>query len=365
MKKIHLLSLVLSLLMNSAVNAQSLEEGKHFINYERFKSAREVLQKIVIADPQNEEAAYWLGQAILRNDESGPNDWEEAKKLYQSKLGNKENTLIMVGIGHIELLEGKVADARNHFEAAISLTQGKSIAVLNAIGFANGNPDSKTGDVQYAIDKLNQATQLKKFNDPDVWVNLGDAHRKQGDGGNALLAYQSALTLNSKYARANYRIGRMYQSQGRGQESVFMEYYNKAIESDPNFAPVYSTLFSYHYQTNVNLAADYFEKWLAHSDEDVKSCYYRASLKYAQGLFQEAVAKADECIAGNKENAYSKLYGIKALAYNKLNDSVHTIETPLPLNYIKTYCSSKKAPITLTFTTLPTITIVAKCWIPV
>jgi hypothetical protein len=63
----------------------------------------------------------------------------------------------MAGIGHVELLEGKIQDARNHFEAAISLSQGKNIAVLNAIGFANGNPDSKNGDAKYAIDKLKQA----------------------------------------------------------------------------------------------------------------------------------------------------------------------------------------------------------------
>ena len=55
----------------------------------------------------------------------------------------------MAGIGHIELIEGKKQDARNHFEAAVSLSQGKNIAVLNAIGFANGNPDQKNGDAAY------------------------------------------------------------------------------------------------------------------------------------------------------------------------------------------------------------------------
>ncbi len=327
MKKTTLLSLSILLIGMNSSFAQTLEDAKRFIYYERFKSAKTILQKLVASEPQNEEAIYWLGQSIIRPDESGAKEWTEAKNLYQSKLSNKENTLIMTGIGHIELLEGKTADARNHFEAAISMSQAKSISVLNAIGFANGNPDAKNGDPQYAVDKLKQATQIKKFNDPDVWVNMGDAYRKLGDGGNALLSYQSALTLNAKYARASYRIGRMYQSQGRGQEAIFMEHYNNAMNADPNYAPVYATLFNYNYQTNVNLAAEYFEKWLTHSDEDIKSCYYRASLKYAQGLFQDAIGKANECIAGSKENPYSKLYGILALAYNKINDSVHTVES--------------------------------------
>ena len=202
---------------------------------------KEMLQKMILSDAENEEAVYWLGQSMIRPDESGPKEWNEAKLFYQAKLQSlKKNNLIMVGVGHIELLEGKLADARNHFEAAISMSQGKSLPVLNAIGFANGNPDSKNGDVQYAIDKLKQATQVKKFNDPDVWVNLGDAFRKTGDGGSALQAYQSAITLNANYARAYYRIGRMYQSQGKGQESIFMEQFNEAIKVDDKYAPVYA-----------------------------------------------------------------------------------------------------------------------------
>ena len=221
------------------------------------------------------------------------------------------------------MIEGKKQDARNHFEAAVSLSQGKSIPVLNAIGFANSDPDSKNGDPAYAIDKLKQATQIKKFNDPDVDVNLGDAYRKIGDGGNAILAYQAALTLDPKYARANYRIGKVYQSQGYGQESIFMKYYNDAIAQDPAYAPVYSNLFDYYYTTNVPKAAEYLEKLLSNSDDDPKACYYRASVKYAQGLFNDAITKADECITAGGATPYPSLYGLKAYAYDKLKDSAN------------------------------------------
>jgi len=62
---------------------------------------------------------------------------------------------------------------------------------------------------------------------------------------------------------------------------------------------------------------------LANSDDDPKACYYRASLKYAQGLFNEALMKADECITSQGANAYPNLFGLKALAYNRLKDSVN------------------------------------------
>jgi len=326
MRKITLgmLFLFMGLGFSVAVMAQSIDEGRKFMYYERYKSAKEVFQKLLEANPNNEEAAYWLGQCTLASDERTAKDIADTRAFYQSKLmANPNSPLLMAGVGHTELLEGKTQDARNHFEAAISLSQGKSIAVLNAVGFANGNPESKTGDPAYAVDKLKQATQIKKFNDPDVMVNLGDAYRRLGDGGNAQLSYEAALGYKSDYARAKYRIGRIYQSQGVGQEDIYMRYFNEAIAMDPKYAPVYNTLFNYYYSTNVTRSAEYLEKWLANSDDDPRACSYRASMKYAQGLFNEAITKADECIREGGSTPYPNLYGIKALAYDRLGDSMN------------------------------------------
>jgi tetratricopeptide (TPR) repeat protein len=308
-----------ALLFAGTTMAQSIEEGKKFMYYERFKSAKEVFQKLIAANPNNEEAIYLLGQA-----EIGLEDVPAAKALYQSKLAAAPNSpLILAGMGHVELLEGKTQDARNRFETAISLSQGKSIPVLNAVGFANANPDSKNGDAAYAIAKLKQATTIKKFNDPEVYANLGDAYRKFADGGNAVLSYQAALALNPNYARAIYRIGRVYQTQGYSQEPIFMKYYNEAIAKDPLYAPVYGTLFQYFYETNVTRSAEYMDKYLANSDDDPKACYTRASMKYAQGLFNEAVSQANTCIAAEGDKPYVKLFKVKAFAYNRLKDSVN------------------------------------------
>ncbi|HNP53327.1 MAG TPA: hypothetical protein PKK69_01875 [Ferruginibacter sp.] len=303
--------------------AQSVEDGRKFMYYERYKSAKDVFQKVLSANPNNEEAAYWLGQSMINDDDRTDQDLAAAKSMYQSKLSaNPNSPLLMAGIGHIELIEGKTQDARNHFEAAISLSQGKSIAVLNAVGYANGNPDAKNGDAGYAIGKLKQATEIKKFADPDVLVNLGDAYRRTGDGGQAQLSYDAALALQANYARAKYRLGKMYQSQGIAQEDIYMRYYNEAITLDPKYAPVYFALFNYYYSTNVTRAAEYLDKWLANSDDDPRACAYKSSMKYAQGLFNEAINKADDCIKA-EANPYPNLYGIKALAYNRLNDSVN------------------------------------------
>ncbi|MEN9569933.1 MAG: hypothetical protein RL172_1164 [Bacteroidota bacterium] len=310
--------LLAALFATSFLKAQTIEEGKKFLYYERYKSAKDVFEKLVAANPNNVDAVYWLGQTHLAPEEG--RNLAAAKDLYQKTLGaNSANPLLLAGIGHVELMEGKTQDARNRFETAISLSQGKSAPVLNAIGLANVM--AKDGDANYAIDKLKQATAIKKMTDPDVFVNLGDAYKKIGEGGPAQSAYEGALALNPKYARAPYRIGKIYQTQGIAQKEIYMKYFNDAINMDAAYAPVYENLYQLLYNTDVTQSADYLEKYLANTDDDPKNCYYRASMKYAQGLFADAVSKANECLAA--PDAYVKSNGIKAYAYNKLGDSTN------------------------------------------
>lgn len=303
--------------------AQSLEEGKKFFYYEKYRSARATFEKLVAANPANAEAAYWLGITMITGDEY--KDLPAAKEVFRKALeANSNNALLYAGMGHIELHEGNKTDARQHFETAITMSQGKSVPVFNAIGIANADYDSKNGDAAYAIEKLKQATTIKGFKDPETYCLLGDAYRKFIDGGSAITAYQNALAINPNYARASYRIGKVYQTQGSTQEDIYMKYYNDAIKQDPNYGPVYNNLFNLYYTTDIIKAGEYMDKYLnIMGDDEPKACYYKASIKYAQGLNQEAIAKADECIKTAGANPYFKLYGLKGYAYDNLKDSVN------------------------------------------
>ena len=120
-----------TMLVANFINAQSIDEGKKFLYYEKYKSAKAVFEKLVAANANNADAVYWLGQTML-----GPDKTENiaaVKELYRKTLeANSNSALLTAGIGHIELLEGKTQDARNRFETAISLSQGKNVAVLNS-----------------------------------------------------------------------------------------------------------------------------------------------------------------------------------------------------------------------------------------
>ncbi len=323
MKKLKFtLVLFCALLAAGFINAQSIEEGKKFLYYEKFISAKNVFQQLLTTNPANDEAAYWLGQTYILPDED--KDIDAAKAVYQTGLqANPNSALLNAGMGHVELLEGKTQQARSHFETALSLGGNKSIGVLDAIGFANGDFDSKMGDAAYAIEKLKQATETKRFKDAKVMTDLGDAYRKLGDGGTAQRTYEEALKMDPNYARAAFRIGRIYQSQGRSQEAIYLKYYNDAIAMDPNYTRVYWYLHQYFYETDVVKSAMYLDKYLkAKGSDELNACFLNAQIKFAQGLFAEAFTSSENCIT-TSAMPYPNLYGLKAYAAVKLGDTIN------------------------------------------
>ena len=174
MTKITIIVLIAGLLGIPKVKAQSIQDGINHLYAERNKSAKETFEKLVATNPNNLDAVYWLGQTYIEME-----DVKSARDLYSKTLqANGNAPLIMAGMGHVNLIDGKKDDARQMFETAINLSTGKKgadVSILNAIGRAN--VDAKEGDVAYALDKLKMAAQKDPKN-ADVFLNLGDAYRK-------------------------------------------------------------------------------------------------------------------------------------------------------------------------------------------
>lgn len=341
---------VAAVFMCNVALAQSVDEGKKFFYYEKYNSAKETLSKVVAAKPGDAEAAYWLGQTLIEL-----NDVEGAKNVYQTALQSKgSEPLLLVGMGHVELLENKSNDARQRFETAISLTKGKDVSIFNAVGRANA--DAPGGDAKYAIEKLKAATEVKKFKEPAVYINMGDAYRKLADGGGAVTSYNDALTIDPKYAEAKYKVGKVYLTQGNDQSAIFLKNFEEAIELDPAYAPAYYELYKYWYARDVNKARDFFGKYKANTDFTPSVEAEEISLVYASGDFNGAIVKADEKIKAEGDKADAKLYRVKGYAYDKLGDSINALQNLelflskakqdeiLPDNYLKLAEVSAKFP---------------------
>jgi tetratricopeptide (TPR) repeat protein len=301
------------LLTGKLLFAQSVEDGKRFIYYERYKSAKDLLQTIVSSNPGNADAVYYLGQALI-----GLEDIAGAKKVYQDGLtANPGAALLHVGLGHVYYFENKPNEAKAEFEGAITATGGKNPMVLNAI--AHATADTKIGDFNYGVEKAKQAIDVaRKKVEADFYVNLGDNYRSLIMGGDAKQAFDAALNINPKMAEAKYKAGKLYETQNN--KEVFLPLYEEATSLDANYAPAWRALYIYWYFRDVSKAEGYFENYVKVSDQDERLEYDRIDLKYAQEKYDEAITGANALATKSGTATKARLYRLLGYAFMKKND---------------------------------------------
>jgi len=310
MLKITIPVLMAGLLGTANLKAQSIPEGINHLYAERNKSAKETFDKLVATNPNNLEAVYWLGQTYLAME-----DVKSARDLYSKTLqANGNAPLLLAGMGHVNLIDGKKDEARQMFETAINLSTGKKgvdVSILNAIGRAN--VDAKEGDVAYAIDKLKTAAQKDPKN-ADVFLNLGDAYRKAHEGGQAVTNYDMAASANPAMARATYRKAMVYYTQKNWE--LVTDLLKKATTIDPKFAPAYYELYYYYLgKLDFNTAQDYANKYIANTDPDPQNDYLVASTCLVKKDYDCAINTAKGVISKAGEQTKPRTYKVLAYAY--------------------------------------------------
>jgi len=308
MMKITITMLLAGVLSIAGIKGQTIQEGINHLYAERNKSAKETFEKLVSTNPNNLEAIYWLGQSYIAME-----NVKSARDLYSKTLqANGNAPLILAGMGHVNLIEGKKDEARQMFETAINLSTGKKgvdVSILNAIGRAN--VDAKEGDVAYAIQKLKIATDKDPKN-ADALLNLGDAYRKAHEGGQAVVTYDLATSANPNLARAVYRKAMIYYTQKNWE--LFEQLMNKAISMDPKFAPAYYELYYYYLgKLNFNTAQEYASKFIANTEQDPQNDHLVAQTCFAKKDYDCAINTAKGII--NKVGAQTKARTYKLLAY--------------------------------------------------
>ncbi len=326
MKK-TILSVACIVLAAAFTKAQSVDDGIKFLYYGKDKSAKDALQQAVTKNPKDGRAVYWLGQALIADQ-----DIAGAKTVYQNALTNGVNTpdvngaYVLVGMGEIDLIQNSdVNAAKQKFEQAITQSKGKkgqdNADILNAIGRANAYGGAKIGDPAYAVDVLKRAAQIDPKN-PDIDINLGINYLKMGSerGGDAVTAFQDAITRDPKYAGAYARIGNVYKSQDN--KEAMEEYYNKAVTADATFAPVYYYWFDYYQNRDINAAQQYLNNYVKYADQDCNTDFFKADYLFRAGKYQESKAAADAMAAGSC-STYPKLNILYAYNYDRLGDSAN------------------------------------------
>jgi len=306
-------SLLAAALVLGKMTFGQVEDGKRFMYYQRYQSAKDAFQKALAAKPNDGETTYWLGQA-----EIGLRDSAGAKDLYQKAVqANPNDPWLLVGIGETELKDNNTADAKNRFEMAITLTKSKDANILAAVARANIN--SVHGDYQYAIAKLNQAiAQEKKHVEASLYVALGDAYARMIDGGNAVTNYQNALQADPKFAEAHYKIGLIYETQKN--PTQYYPEFEAAITADPNYAPAYYRLYVDYYYTDVEKSTEYLNQYIAHADAGPIVDEASADILFAAQHYQQAIDRSKSLLPTAPDAFKPHYYKLMAYSYGFLKD---------------------------------------------
>lgn len=330
------LTILAALLMMTGVMAQTIQEGMGHLYAKRYKSATDVFQKLIAVNPNNAEAIYWLGQAYFNMDDNSA-----ARQLYEKGLTSTNNhPLMLVGIGHADLLDSKSNDARMRFESAITASRGRKgddPVIQTAIGRAI--VDSKIGDFNWAVQLLKSASEKDPKN-TETWLQLGNAYRKANPGqggGEAYTAYNQALAVNPAFAVASLRLAKLFESQ-KNWEFV-LKYLNESVSRDAKFSDGYYELFWYYFlRLNFTEATTQLKKYTDSKlpETDIQDEYLNGQLCYVAKDYDCAISKANNVLNTLGAKTKPRVYKLLAYAYYDKNDY------PNALTNVNTYFQKEK-----------------------
>lgn len=291
--------------------AQTIDEGRKLFEYERYRSAIDVLKKATAANPQDINGWYWLTRSQLA---AGYKD-SATLSVEQIPVAVRSQPLGKVIQGTILLHKEDSMASIQLFTEAIGTKRKKDPNIQLAV--ANAMIDAPKGNLLKAIELLKEAAERDKKN-TWIFLSMGDAYRKLYNGSEAVKAYQEAIDADDKNAEAYYKIGKIYQTQNNVE--VFSEYYNKAIQADPDFAPVYYPLYYYYYFRDVNKALEYLQTYISKTDYSIENEYMLTDLYYVSKKYNEAIQTAQQVLLKEGNNVKPRIYKLMAYSYDGLED---------------------------------------------
>jgi tetratricopeptide (TPR) repeat protein len=315
MKKITILILFSVISILSV--AQTQAEAEKFLYNERLKSAENSFHILLERQPDNAKA--WLGLVqtyLLQQNPAAARD-----TLVYAPAAIYGNPYYHIANGAILLSENNSDKARIEFNKALDTRKKrKNAATLYAIAEVNLN--SKNGDLDYALNLLNKAIKRKKSNER-LHVLKGDIYRKLKDGNEAYIAYNDALKINQHYAPAFHRLGELFLSQNN--PSVYLQYFRKSVEADPNYSPSLHKLYVYEFYVNPDKAMEYYKRYVENADLTIDNEYEMADLLYLTHQYDNAIQKSKQ-ILSTQQPAKPRLFKLIGYSYAEKGDTSKAID---------------------------------------
>ncbi len=315
MKK--LLIFVLFVSMGCGVYAQSLQDVKTQMYYERYNTASEMLRNAIKIDPRNTEAWYMLTRCYLKDD--------KIASFYDSipsvPAGLEKSPYIACAKGDVFLRQGKKDSAATYFNAALDQSRQKDPAILLAIAIAHIRADS--GNAIYALDLLSKAIKIDKKN-PALYVEQGNSYRRLQNGTESYKAYAKAIDVDKTYAEAYYRLGKLFATQNN--PDMYLKYFQQAVAADSAYSPAWYALYYFYYFKNPVQAMVYLNKYISTSDFNPVNSYRKADLLYLSKDYPRAIREADLLVSDQHTEVDPRLFKLLAYSYYELKDSIKALD---------------------------------------
>ena len=243
--------------------AQTLQDGIISVDSDKFAQAKNNFTQMVAKDPSPENYFY-LGNTYLRQAEP---DFTQATESFNKGLAaDRKSYLNQLGLSTVKLGKGD-KNAISEIQKIVTDSREKDAEVLFRAAEAltlfekNNSPD-------LAIQFLNKAIERAKKDVPAYYYyTLGDAYRLKRIPGDAMSAYDKALPLAKNKASVYTRIGTLWMAAQQWQQAKTS--IEKAIATDPTYAPAYKALAAYDikYQENAKATQDLIN-YTKYADED-------------------------------------------------------------------------------------------------
>jgi tetratricopeptide (TPR) repeat protein len=302
-----------------AGQAQTQQEAITKSMNERYEAAASDFKKLLSANPNSGELYFYAGDNYLY--------WGEldsaATMFAKGAQIAPTNPLNYAGLGRLAWMKKDASSNQSNFAKAVEIMSTKSnkvdknIQQITYLKMAESFINNENKKLDEALNYLTIAQKLNETN-PEVFVQLGDYYSEK-DGvnlTNALKQYNTAFQLNPKYARTLLREGQLFVKVKNWEEGL--NYFNKAIEVDPTFAPAYREKAELLYNAGRYPAAiESYAKYL----ELNNNC--RVQQRYASFIFltkdyKRAIEEVEKATPCNPNN--SIMYRVLGYAYFETGD---------------------------------------------
>lgn len=277
------------LLLSVPVKAQTLEEAIQLYKYDRFESAKKMLQPMATS---NAMANYYLGLCELATENN-----VAAKELFTKFPEDIANN---AGLARVFFEENKTPEAMSMLTKVASKAKKKDWAPLkyaaDAITYSEG------GDPNVAIEWYKKALEVNK--NGDLYTSLGDAYRKiQGGGGNAMTNYEYAEGFPETQSLANHKMGNLWYA-AKNYDSALSKYGRASQLDQKNPLPYKALADAYYRVGKYKISKENIEKYLELSDKTADDQIQYANTLYLAKEYPAAIQKMNELIGKGIEKPY-------------------------------------------------------------